>query len=1227
MSNGRNYERDKNGKRFVLDGGMDTVHPLDAIPDGSYPYLQNVRRQINGRIAGRPTMGAALYTLPAAPSAIVRMNDTSPSGPVAGYVRVIGAAGVMYVNAAAVASGFSGKPLVILPFGPDQSVQPWAYVGDSSQAVTIAATGQICTGMVKVRSDGLTYKTGIKEPQIEPQVGVNTVSITEYLTLPANTPPWTNIGGVNALYNYGGTDIQPPFPSVIPTPIAGSTVVLTVTGTATVNGSIHTPGDSGPATSSYPGAFITTPKVVVFAFTDASGNVLAQSTVSGAPPVVGNVGASATLTVPSGAAQLQIGIDSAGGTFAANSGSYLVEAVVSTTSVASTAAIVGNVQAYIWGDSPQSSGGISGFGRYVWKNPNDAGTGISRTIGTAQAAASNNSLVLGSNAGGVQNDPQYGQGAGSGPVQWTTLNSDGSVAGVIPLFDPALISAGYSNFNCCIVGSIFVPQGGSYAIRIISKDQLMVGVGGGVTSDGDSKTYNFYGQTETVASALPLMFVSNPGTGEDGIKSDVTFHLNFPALGVYPIEIDWDYWYHQGRQMQVTMAATPGASPTVLPPLPQGVRTDVSYAYKYRSSATGAQSNDSPYSPVQQTPVLANTLSSVYSLDPQVDKVDYYRQDIGLPNFTYVITGPNDGLGPVINGVQYNTAVTDTLTDLQAAASRIMQTDDFEPFPSIDTPKSGMVTIVDGVVTWKSGDKFNVRWLPGTEMLIGSPSQNAYVLVARPISDTQIIIPDIADTIGDAAGDGVPYNIAQPILAQQPMPSMWGPDAYGYMHACGDPNQPGAYVWTKAYNPDSSPQTNRLLLSSPSEALMGGGLVNGISMVFSTVRAWLMYPNFADAQATTEGVSGNPWNPILAVITRGLYVRNCLCSIGGKALAYRAPDGISITSGGGEQSLTDERLYNLFPHEGSTPQSVTIGSYTVYPPNDALPQTLVYQNGYIYYDYTGSDGNPHTLVFGEAEKGWSLDVGNPVFTAHGVDYGSVSDTVVGCSDGSVRVLASGGSEVATSVVATGADNGGDARALKRIGDVFVKALIAAANPVSLAFYSAQYESALAGLSPTSLTGSGALAPYIVDGGGAALDVLDLEMVLSWPTAAGNELDLWQPVLMPLPAAILSRRTDGIAVGKGYQHVYMVNATFAATAPVVLTLNTDQGVFTQTWGASGTLASLTRVMEKMPPNKFKVCEYQIASTAPFYLFDFEIWVGEWGRAGEYTILRPFAEAGL
>jgi len=1109
MSEAKAYQREPNGKRFAIRGGLNTVLSPDLVPDGQYPYLQNARSYLGGRIVGRATTGNALYTLAAPPHTIVRMNDSSPSGPAAGYVRVIGAAGAMYVNSTEAASGFSGNPLSIITSQPDQSVQPWAYIGDTSQAVTITSSGQTCTGMVKVRSDGLTRKTGIKEPQSAPLVGVNTVNVTQWLTLPANTPPWTNIGGVNANYNYSGTDTQPPYPATIATPVAGSTVTLTVTGTATVNGSSHAPGDSGPTSANYPGDFISGAKIVVFAFTGANGNIIAQATAGGSPPVVGNVGASATLTVPANAAQLQIGINSEGGTFSANSGSYLVEAVVSTSAITLVSSIVGLITAYVWGDSPHSGPVAS----YIWKNPNDQGTGIARTTGTAQASATNNSLIFDST-------PEDG----TVPVIWSTLNSAGSTIGSIDLFSPALESDGYQDFNACITGSIWFPQGGTYAIQIQNKDQIMFGMGAGATSTG-GQVYGIAGQSITVVDGLPLLYVSTPN-GSGGAVTQ-TIQVTVPAAGIYPYEFDWDYYYHTGRSLIVEVAPTPGAAVALLPPLPQGVRTNVQYWAKYRAAETGAQSNPSPPSPNQQTPVLANTVQSPYSTDPQVTKVDYYRQDDGLANPTYVATGPNDGLGGTINGIVYNTAIEDTLDDLAAANNQLMQTDDFEPFPSIDTPKSGKVTIVDGVVNWKSGDQFNIRWLPGTLMQIGSPTQNAYSLVSRPISATQIVIPDVPDTIGDAAGDGVPYNIAQPILAQQPLPSMWGPDAYGFVWGCGDAYQPNAAKWTKAYNPDSAPQTNVWLLSSLSDQLMGGELVNGVSMIFSTRFAWLMYPNFADAQATTEGIAGNQWNPILATNTRGLYIRNCLCSIGGgKAVAYRVSDGISITSGGADKSITGN-IYNLFPHENFTPQPITLGGFTVYPPNDSLPQKLKYQNGYLYWDYQDANSIYRTLVYDEVAEGWSVDVGQTAFSAHSGDYApNVNDTAVGCADGSVRVLQSAGTEVAISAVLTPVDNGGDARAFKRLGDVFIKALIAASNPVTVALYANQYNIALTGFAPTSLTGAGTLAPYIVDfTDGDGQDLIDVGLSLSWPTASTDQLELWQPDFLPLPENTQDRPTD------------------------------------------------------------------------------------------------------
>jgi hypothetical protein len=987
--------------------GLDLAHPINRIRAGFCALAVNVRAFLRGGFALRNPLSAALYTLSAAVQSIARLNDTTPAGPSSGYaILSVDADGNLYNGNTKIATGLSGNPVSFAPFQPNQSVRPFMYLGDSAAAGDVTVTGGFtCSGMIKVSSTGLVRKTGIKEPQYPPIVGVNTVNVTQWLSLPANTPPWTNISGVNANYNYSGSDIQPPYPTAIATPVPGSTVTLTVTGTATVNRATHAPGDAGTHAANYPGDFITSPKIVVFAFTDADGNIIAQSTVSGAPPVVGNVGASATLTVPAGAAQLQIGINSQGGTFSANSGAFLVEAVVSTSAITQVASLVGLVNAAVFGDSPHS-GPVA---EYIWKNPNDGGTGIARTLGTAQATASNNSLIFDST-------PEDG----TVPVLWSTLDSAGATVGSINLFSPALESDGYQDFNACITGSLWIPQGGTYAIQIQNKDQIMFGIGGGATSTGGA-VYGAMGQAITVASGLPLLFVSTPnGTGTHVTN---TVSVTFPAAGIYPFEIDWDYWYHSGRSLIVEMAPTPGAAVAVIPPLPQGVRTGVRYWGKYRATETGAQSNPGQASPIQQTPVLANTILMPYSSDPQANKWDCYRQDDALANPTYVATGPNDGLGGTINGEVYNTAIEDTLSDLAAANNQIMAEDDFEPFPSIDTPKSGVVTIVDGVVTWKSGDKFDTRWLPGTLMLIGSPTQNAYSLVARPLSTTQLVIPNIPDTIGTSGGAGVPYDIAQPKLAQQPLPYLFGPtDNIPFQCGVGDPLRPGTIYWCKGNNLDSAPDTNQQNLTDPSEALVNGAMSSGYAIVFSIKRAWVMQPNLAMATATAEGTQGQTWSFRTTEIKRGLFIPRCLYVEGSGKTLFRVDDGIEFSqSGGPSESVTDETLYPLFAHEGSTPTAITRNGVTIYPPDDTKPdlQQFSGQGPYVYYNYIGTDGNRYTLVFDINAMAWVLDLTTPKATTHASNQGqSVQGVLVGCSDFTIRQFSSSGTEAVTGTVAT-----------------------------------------------------------------------------------------------------------------------------------------------------------------------------------------------------------------
>lgn len=1109
---------------------------------------------------------------------IRRLNDSTPSGPTSGYELVIGASSNCYANTTQVASGLSGNPISLIPFRPNTSVAPWMYVGDSSQAVSVPNyPNPWCAGMLKVRSDGLTYKMGVREPQVAPTVSTANTVVAGSGTIPVTTFPYDPTLPGNAAYNYGGTTggTAPVVISQIGGLVYGSTVqIVSVTGTANINGNagatpstIQANSNTWPGFYAYPGSTGSS-SIIIGAFTDGSGNIVTGSV---ATPNIVDVGAGGTFIVPAGATQLQIGIDSQSNTFGANSGTaFNIAWQIKTAAIATKVSTLGSVTAYSWGDSPHS-GPVSA---YIWKNPTDGGTGIPRSISTAQTTTQNNSWEFDST-------PQDGTVF----VNWNTVDSSGSVTGEIPLYSvslepPNYPNQDYNNFNTCIVGSLFFPAGGTYTFSLQYKDQILFGIGGGAQLVGNVTTTSSWaapvtqtgpfiginGQTKTVANGLALMFVglNSPSTGTNTFVTS-TFSVSVPAGGAYQVEIDWDYWQHTGRSLFFKVGGT------TIPTLPVNVRTNVSYAYKYRSSRTGAVSNPSPDSPVEVTPVLDNTLSSAWSPDPQVDLVDYYRQDSALANYTYVCTGPNDGLGGTVSGVILNTPVTDTLSDTAAAANPIMQLDDFEPFPSIDLPKQGVVNVTAGAISWVSGDQFNTRWLPGTIILIGSPTQGAYSFITRPTSTTTMTIPEVPD------GTNLAYNIAEPILAAQPLPSLWGPtDNTAYMFACADPLRPGTLYFTKGNNPDSAPDTNQIEVTSPSEPLMNGCIINGIGMVFSTERAWLIYPTFATALATVSGVEGQVFNLVESVSNRGLFIRSCICTEAGLNVFFRGKDGIYVSEGGaGSTSITDVQLFNLFPHEGVVPQPVTLaGTYTVYPPDDNQPeqQKLAFANGYLYYDYVNTLNTPCTLVFDMAAKGWSVDVYNPTVTVHALEEGAinadgspVNDALVGVSDGTVRRLSGTGTELATSIVATRCINAGDARATKTLGDIFIKALIANTTFVTVRSFQDRYSVLIPATG--SLVGNGILTNYIVDVGnfGEANILTDVEITLAWNTGDASVFEIWQPDFTPLPETIQDQPSDwddgGVPGNKFFQGFLLECNTFGNAKNFGVQRSDDGTLFT------------------------------------------------------------------
>ncbi len=761
--------------------------------------------------------------------------------------------------------------------------------------------------------------------------------------------------------------------------------------------------------------------------------------------------------------------------------------------------LLGNVTVTYWGDSPHSGP----TGNYIWKNSGDSsGSGPVRALVPPSGATTGSSLLFDASPFGTQANPMAwtiysnisgtvntnglnvswvsgSQFTGIEPGQTIIIGAGQFIVATVPsaialtiqqtagvqsnvsyqatiqqgskaLFQPALESEGYQDFNFAAEATLYVPFPGAYTLTLNSKDETIWGIG--ANSSGQptwaaptgGQQLSSSGQTLTAKNGYPLMpkTITLDGGGQTNAATVV---VTFPAAGNYPLEVDYDYWFHSQRRL-IVQSVVSGNTVNLLP-IATNVITGAQYRYVYRSSATGATSNPSPASAQQAASVLANTISATASTDPQVDKIDFYRIDSALTNFTYVGTGPNS-----------NAPFSDQLLDAAIVANPVLQFDNFEPFPTIDLPRSGTVNVgANGAVTWFSGDLFNIRWLPGTIVTIGSSGANpnqgtAFTLYNRPsdnrhmLVSTQQIVGGAVQSVFPPQGSNLFYFITQPNLAAQPLAYLWGPtDNISFFFACGDNLRPGTLYWCKGNNPDSAPETNSQDVTSPSEPLQNGCIVNGIGMVFSTERAWLIFPNFFNALSTVSGTLGSTWTLQESISDRGLYLQRCLCVDGGRDVYFRTKDGISVSHGGqGAESITDEDLYNLFPHEGFTPTPVVRGPFIVYPPDDTQPllQKLNAANGYIYYDYVALVNGisvVQTLVYSTLTKGWVRDVYQYPTILHILEEGpGINGTLTSNNDGTVRPLTRVGGETGCVIFLTGAYNAGDTRNQKHWGDLYIE---------------------------------------------------------------------------------------------------------------------------------------------------------------------------------------------
>ena len=165
-------------ERFKASG-VDLNSPLDSIRPGYYPVLENVRSYTDGII--QPRQGLTLINNVVSSKTPVhsvrRLNDPNSGN----FQRIVGSGDALaygttsFTRATYAATSststnviFSGNPLIMVPFRPDQSISSWMYIADS--AVMRKIIGENPQGASVGLGVGTVHQIGLAPPTTAPTV-------------------------------------------------------------------------------------------------------------------------------------------------------------------------------------------------------------------------------------------------------------------------------------------------------------------------------------------------------------------------------------------------------------------------------------------------------------------------------------------------------------------------------------------------------------------------------------------------------------------------------------------------------------------------------------------------------------------------------------------------------------------------------------------------------------------------------------------------------------------------------------------------------------------------------------------------------------------------------------------------------------------------------------------------------------------------------------------------
>ncbi len=167
---------------------------------------------------------------------------------------------------------------------------------------------------------------------------------------------------------------------------------------------------------------------------------------------------------------------------------------------------------------------------------------------------------------------------------------------------------------------------------------------------------------------------------------------------------------------------------------------------------------------------------------------------------------------------------------------------------------------------------------------------------------------------------------------------------------------------------------------------MNGGVYYGVPYVFSSDQLYALLPNI--------GQSTQLFIPRKVANSKGLFARWALAQ--GRSIYALGKNGIYKTDLSSYESITNQDLNLLFPHDGQPGQAITLGTVTVNPPDMTKTSKLriSYYDDHLYFDFQDTLGVQRTLVYDELFNVWGIDDYTPNVLTHYGDEGEGAHAIV-----------------------------------------------------------------------------------------------------------------------------------------------------------------------------------------------------------------------------------------